>query len=403
MTTASGLLKQVKYKVESAFGTVPAASSAQLLRRVSSSLDLSKDSFQSNEIRTDYQVADLRHGMRRVGGTISGELSPATYKDFLAAILKKDFAAGVSATGMSITVAASAPNYTITRAAGSFITDGFKTGDVVRLTAGSFNANNLNKNALIVSLSATVATVRLLDSSLTMTAEGPIASATLAVTGKKTLVPSTSHTDKSWSIEHWFADVPASEVFSGCKVSRVAINLPPTGLATIAIDFVGKDITTSASEYFTSPTAATTSTALAAVSGVVRCAGAAVANVTGLSLDISSAQSGEAVVGANTVPFLAQGRTIVTGSVTMTFESTTYRDLFINETDNTSVRVVLTTSSDAAADFIGFNMERVKFQGATKDDGEKTLTMTLPFQALLYQAGGSALDATTISIQDSAA
>ena len=41
MGTASGIYKQVKYKVEATYGTVPAAASSQALRRVTSSLDLS--------------------------------------------------------------------------------------------------------------------------------------------------------------------------------------------------------------------------------------------------------------------------------------------------------------------------------------------------------------------------
>jgi len=43
MTLAAGLFKQVAYKVEATFGAQPAASGAQSLRRVTSSLDLTKD------------------------------------------------------------------------------------------------------------------------------------------------------------------------------------------------------------------------------------------------------------------------------------------------------------------------------------------------------------------------
>ena len=43
--------------------------------------------------------------------------------------------------------------------AGDFLTGGFKIGDVIRLSVGTFNALNLNKNLLIVALTATVATV----------------------------------------------------------------------------------------------------------------------------------------------------------------------------------------------------------------------------------------------------
>ena len=93
MAQASGVFKQLKYKVESSYGTVPAAASAQALRRVTSDLSLNKDVYSSNEIRTDQQVADMRHGVRRVTGTIAGELSPLTYSDFMAAAVRKAWAA----------------------------------------------------------------------------------------------------------------------------------------------------------------------------------------------------------------------------------------------------------------------------------------------------------------------
>ncbi len=403
MATASGIFKQVKYKVESAYGTIPAASASQAIRRVTSGLDLTKDTFQSGEIRPDFQVADYRHGVRKVGGTLSGELSAKTYSDFMAAALKKAFTATAVISGASITIAGTAGAWTITRSAGSYLTDGVKIGDVIRLTAGAFNAANLNKNILVTGVTATVATGLVLNASV-LVAEGPIASASVTVVGKKSLVPQTGHTDLSFSIEHWYQDVPASEVFSGCKVSKVSIGLPATGMATCAIDFMGKDVTTSASEYFTSPTALTTTGVMASVNGVVRVGGNTVANVTGLSIDIVSAQSGEPSVGSNTVAFQAAGRVIVTGQVTMTFDSTTMRDAFYNETE-ISLYAVFTADNTANADFVGFSIPRLKVGGASRDDGEKTIIVTLPFQALLNTAGGAALatDLTTITIQDSAA
>src|SRR5574340_1406595 len=89
----SGIAKRVQYKVESVYGTVPAATGpvGQSLRRVTSDLNLTKETYQSNEIRTDYQVSDFRHGVRSVAGTINGELSPGTYEDFFAAALMQEW------------------------------------------------------------------------------------------------------------------------------------------------------------------------------------------------------------------------------------------------------------------------------------------------------------------------
>lgn len=400
---AAGVFKQLVYKAESTYGTIPAAGSAQYLRRVQSSLDLMKDTYQSNEIRTDQQVYDFRHGVRRVQGKITGELSCTTYSDFLAAALRKAWATTAAITGASITISGSGP-YTIARAAGSFLTDGVKVGDVVRLTAGSFTAGNLNKNLVVTAVVALELTVVVLNSS-TLTAEGPIASATVTIQGKRVWTPQTGHTDNSFSIEHHYSDLDQSEVFSGCKPTKISIGLPPTGLATIDMDMMGQNVTTYSAgnaPYFTSPTAATATGLMQSVNGVLRMGGAAVANITGLTIDIASNYSGDPVVGATTVPFLFAGRILVTGQLTAYFDSVTLRDAFLNETEIDMI-AVFSASNDANAAFLSFVCPRIKVGGSSKNDGEGGLVQTIPFQALLDGTGGSGADTeiTTLVIQDS--
>lgn len=403
MALATGVAKQLRYKVESTYGTAPGATGAQLLRRVTSDISLSKDTYQSNEIRADYQVADFRHGVRKVGGSVKGELSPGTFKDFVAAALRRDFTAVSAITGLSLTIAASSGNYTITRATGSYLTDGIKVGDVVRITAGSVNAANLNKNAWVIGLTATVATVYVLNG-LTMVAEGPIASCTLAVTGKKTYVPTSGHTDKSFSFEHWFSDVPQSELFTGCKIGTVGLNLPPTGMAEIDLGVMGQNITAGASAYFTSPTAATSTGVTAAVNGGLMVNGALVAICTGLSINIDGGYTGDPVVGSNVIPNQFPGRVRVSGQFTAYFQDGVLRDNFINE-DELSLGVVLTTSNAAASDFIGITLPRIKLGSAGKSDGEAGLVQTFDFTALYNANGGAGVSSeqSTIVVQDSQA
>lgn len=88
---------------------------------------------------------------------------------------------------LTLTIAGAGP-YTLTRSAGSFITDGFKVGDMVMLPTvflggGGYNpginANNINKRLQITVLTATVMTVGVVDGG-TLTAEGPITPALIA-------------------------------------------------------------------------------------------------------------------------------------------------------------------------------------------------------------------------------
>lgn len=400
MANATGVAMNLAYKAESTWGTVPSASGAQLLRRLSTSLALKKQTYQSGEIRSDYQVADFRHGVRSVEGSISGELSPGTYEDFMAAAVRKVFAAVSAISGLSLTIATSGSFYTITRGSGDFITGGLKIGDVIRITAGSVNANNLNKNAMIVALTTTVATVYVLNG-LTMTAEGPIASCTVSVVGKKTMVPTSGHTDTSFSIERWQSDISKSDVFSGCKINTMSVQLPATGIAGIEFGMMGKDVVTADAQYFTAPTAATTSGVVAAVNGAVIVNGARVANITGMNFTLSGGMSAEPVVGSNSYPEIFEGRVTVSGQITAFFEDHTYFDLFDAESE-VAVACAFTTTSAKDSDFISFVFPRVKFGSADRDDGEKGIVQTLAFTAL-YNGSGTNSDVTTFAIQDSLA
>lgn len=404
MAIAQGIRKQVNFKKETTFGTAPSAGSAQTLRRVTANFNLKKESYESAEIRTDYQTIDMRHGTRSSEGSLNGELSPGTYNLFLAAAMGKDFAATTSITAASLTVAGTGPTFTITRAAGSYLTDGVKIGDVVRLTAGAFNAANLNKNLLVTALTATIATVVVLNG-VVMFAEGPIASATMAIPGKKTFAPLTAHTDDSFTFEQWFSDILQSERFVGNKVDSIALDLPASGLTKIDMAFKGKDMDlTGSAQYFTSPTAETTAGIYAAVNGVVLAQGVSVALITGAKLTINRGQTMEPVVGSNTVPDIFEGRILVSGELTVFMQDGVFRDYFAAETE-VSIALALTTSSAAAADFTTFVIPRVKFSGTDKDDGEKGLVQTMPFTALRLVAGGTGIanEATTLSIQDSLA
>lgn len=404
-TIAVGLYKTLAYKIESVFGQLAGASGGQLLRRTKSTIDLSKETYQSNEIRTDFQIADFRHGVRSVQGTISGELSGGTYKDLFNVALKRDFASITAATSVSVTIGSPTGGvYPLTRAAGSFYTDGFKIGQVIRLSVGSLNAANINKNLLIVDItSATAASVITLNGSA-LVAEGPITGCTVSVIGKTTYIPQTGHTDKSITFEHFYSDLGQSEQFVGCKIDKIGLSLPPTGMATVDFEVTGKDMSVSATQYFTAPSAVTTSGTLAAVNGVLRMAGQTVASVTGLTLEIDPKYDGEPVVGSNTKPALFAGTVTVTGQATIFFDSVVFRDAFLNETEAELI-VALTADNTATSEFVSISLPRTKFGGASKDDGQGGLKQTVPIQALVQVNGGAGTkyEKTSVYIQDSLA
>ena len=139
MSTASGIEKKVVLAPQATKGTCAVANlaTAQYLRRVTSNLNLQKETYQSNEMRADRQIGDMRHGVESIEGSISGELSPGTYEKFMAAILRKAWVtAPASGKESDITAAVTSGNAgTFTSAAtATFLQDGLKVGDVVRQT-----------------------------------------------------------------------------------------------------------------------------------------------------------------------------------------------------------------------------------------------------------------------------
>lgn len=401
MPISKGTSKQVAFKKETTFGTLAGPTTASLLRRVTANFNLVKEAYESNEIRVDRQVADFRHGVRSAEGTLNGELSSASYDEFMGSIVGKDFATVTLGAAAQITVTAVGTVYTLVRASGSFLTDGIKVGMVIR-TAGLTAAGDNAKNLLVASVTATNAVVIPLNGS-TMTAQPTATSVTLTVPGKQTFVPATGHTDDSYTIEEFYADIAQSEVYTGMKVNSLAVQLPATGLTTIDIGFAGKDLTqTGTTQYFTSPAAQGSQGIFAAVNGVMLVNGAAVALVTSADFSIERATENATVVGSNSISDIFTGRIRVTGNLSVYFQDAVFRDYF---DDETPVSLVLTVTADntATANFVAFTLPKVKLGSFTKDDGELGTVASTSFQALLNDVTTAGLPATTIQIQDSAA
>jgi hypothetical protein len=399
MPIARGVSKVLSFKRETSWGVPAGNTGGQQLRRVTADFNLVKESYQSEEINPSFQTVTMRHGVRSVEGSLSAELSPGTYSEFMEAILARDFTAGGSTTGASLTVAASGSFYTITRAAGSWLADGFYVGNVVRLSGAGFAPANVGNNLLVVGLTALVATVVQL-SATPLVAEGPIASAGMAIVGQQTYVPSTGHTDQSFTVESWYADISQSELAVGLKPSSMSLDLPSTGLVNASFSFMGRDLAqTGTSQYFTSPASITTDPVMASVSGAVVINGTPAALITSMSLNIERNQEMATVVGSNLNADIFVGRINATGNMSVYFTDNAFRDYFDDEA-HISVVVALTTGEEKDADVLSFALPKVLVNSASKTDAELGLVQSMDFQALQNSVTTSGLVPSTVLIQD---
>ena len=396
MTIAQGIKKTLVAKRQSALGTAATNNgTAKTFRRVTSTIDLAKETYKSNEILPSQQHRDMRHGVRSVAGTITGELSPGTYQGFMESVLRADaITSALVATASPTGIVATTPNIAtapyegvFTRTGGSsFLTSGIKVGMVVRWSAGSGTAYTANagRNLLVTAVTSSVITGIMLDDAAVSTAgAGAMGTAIATAVSNSITAAITSHTKDYWTIEHNYTDITQVEYFTDCVIGQMNIKCPATGMVTVDFPVVGLDMSTGTTAHFaTTPAAASTTSILASVNGAVYVAGNAVGTITSIDISVNgNVASMGGVVGTNTAPDVQRGVLEVTGSMSVFFQDATMRDYFINETE-VSIVVAFTTSSTSTADFLTIVMPRVKVGGAGKADGQKGLVMTMPFTAL---------------------
>lgn len=409
MTIATGVSMGLAYKKETTWGTDPSpATGGQYLRRVTSDLGLSKATFQSKEMTPTYQLTDFRHGGRRVEGTIKGELSGKTWQDFMGSLCRAAWGTAAT-TGAIITVTAAAVAPHFVRSAGSFLTDGFKVGDIVRWSGWATGATaNNGRNYIITALTATQMTVSDLIGTAgatgTVVAKAAGDSVTCAVQGKKVMMAASGQTNDSYCIEHRYTDIGVYNRFQGCRISNMSVNIPASGMAEITFGFMGKDMVSAGSAFLTSPTAATTSGSLSGVSGKVSAGGVEYGIVTSLQFKADAGMAVGDVIGSVYTPDVFVGRMIVTGTMNVYFQDNVLLTAFLNET-KIKIMAAFADGSSNAAEFMSFVIQSVKLGSCRPQDAEQGIQAAIDFTAVYNGAGGSGQDSdqTTLAIQDSLA
>jgi len=259
--------------------------------------------------------------------------------------------------------------------AGSWLTQGIRTGDVFRLSGTTEAANhNLNKIATAV----TTLTISVATGSFTAKAT----EATGTVTVLRKVANATTPTRYSHTIEQYDEDVDLSELFLGCRLTGMRLSFRPGQMATAQYTFMGMDrtaLTTGTSPWFTSPTL-TTGLGLVADDSSIRYNGKTVATFTGFDLDFQISAAGQPVIGSFISPDIFDNDTTVTGSVSGVREDFANLTLFDAETEF-EMSILLEEPNGPPKDCIAIFLPRVKISGlsapAGGSDGAKIETLQL--------------------------
>jgi hypothetical protein len=286
----------------------------------------------------------------------------------------------------------------LTFTGGDPVAKGFRVGSVIRLTGAAVAAANKGVNFRIVSFGG--ASNRTVTVAPAPTAMASVATFGVTEPGKKVL---NGTAKRSFTIEQRYPDVDTSELFTGQRVGGVSFRLPPTGIATISIEYQGQNgtqLSGASAPYFTAPAPQGTTGALAAVQGALRVNGQDRAIVTGLDFAITNNLSSTPVVGSDMVPEIFYGTTVITGTLSAFFDGPDLVDAFLNETEFDIV-AVFEAAGAAPRDFLAFNIQRAKFTGSSKSIGaDGGVILSFPWQALI-RAPSPGYDGTTMTIQRS--
>lgn len=398
MGIANTSIQQVRIGKQTAKGTILAAASsdAKLYNFVDTTGSLAKDSFESNTIRTTQQKLNPRHGSRSVPFTLNQELQIGGHNDIVAGILRAAFA--TAATSGAVSQAIDATARTLTRSTGSYITDGFKVGDIVRITGSAQSANN-GVNLRLSAVTALVMTW-ILDDWTTGMVTVVAASITVACPGKKCSIPTTGHTSDYFTIEDWQSDVPSSRRHTDMRPASVDIAVPPNGHATFSTSWLGIDSAPETTEWFTAEQAAPTGALLAGPQGLIRYNGADSAVIADFSVNISNGAEVKAVVGTDLSPDVFVGSTGVTGSMSAMFDANTFLANFEAETV-APIYIYLFEDDTAGSDFVIIKLPAAKVSSSDTANDGVARTVSMNFTAGENVDGSTTVEQTSIVYHDS--
>lgn len=384
---ANGSRHSMRYVAESVYGTTPTNPAFKPVRHTGTTLGLSKESLQSEELRDDRMIADYRQGAYQVGGDMSIELSYGSFDDLLEAVLCGTWVAratNAATDNLAATVG------TLTRASGSFVTDGFLVNDVVT-TSGFTNAGN-NGRFKVTAATATVLTLAALDGQV-MVVEAAAANRVVA-TNDATLKAGVVR--RSFTVERFFGDLPGGDKpyhrFTGVEMNNLQLQVNANAMVTGTIGTVGQGMTVNSAIVAGATYAAPTTTSpLDSFTGTLNEGGVPIAVVTEIQLNLDNGLEARFVVGSKQSIRPSIARSNCSGTVTAFFETSDLLSKFVNETES-NLQFDL---PDQAGNKYTVTIPRLKYTGGQPDvDGDGPITLAMPFQALLDKTAN-----TNISIR----
>jgi hypothetical protein len=375
MAFQTGKNISVRSYVEATFDTAPGVGTSETIRLTPSpGLSLQRPRIESQEIRSDGLTPKARLGSRSITGSYNGEISATSFDSWLEAVMRGTYTAAVAITETEMTSITTTTS-TIVAAAGSWITEGVRVGDVVRLTGHAQTANN-DINLIVSAVSATTITV--VGTPLVADASADL---TFTLTILKKLINPATPTERTFYIEEYYQDIDQSNLFGGCKIDGFTIRGTPDGMATIEFRVVGASMSpqdTGSSPYYTSPTTTTTA-ALVFADAQLSIDGTAVAIATAFELNANLGAATLPVIGSPNTPDVFSSQLRMTGSFSAVREDLSYLTGYDAETEY-ALHVLLEEPTGTPKKCVGIYVPLLTLDDASAPLGQDgAMVQTLPF------------------------
>jgi len=332
-----------KYVKESTFGITPSTPTMTNIRLTGESLKQTTQTTKSAEIRSDRQVPDVIRTGIGVEGDFNFELSPGDsgtagpFDDFIASSLQASaWAADVVSTGTYDVGTAT----TITRASGSFVSDGLTANSWVKLSGFAETENNTIVRVV------TVAALTLTISGVALTTEAG-ASATVRQGGDV----ENGTTQDSYTIQKEFSDVSNEfEVNVGCTIGGMSLSVSATDIVTGSFNIMGKSQASGTSDLASVDTTVPTNSVFNGIDNVQALFEGGVAaadeiSITEFSFQQTNNLRTRQVVGTLGAESIGAGSCEVSGTLKAYFTSKTLLDKYLNFTQS-SLSIIIKSSSN---------------------------------------------------------
>lgn len=373
---------------ETTFGTTPTSPVMEEVRITGTTLALSKGVIESEAIRSDRQIEDVRPGNRQIGGELAFELPYGGLDKLLEAVLCGTWTPRLTVTGTNIS-AASGDN-SINSASAAFPI--FTVGEKI-LIAGFTGTVGNNGYAHVVSRTAS----KIVISGITLVTDAAGESVTVS-SETMTLKPGT--TRRSHSVLRQFTDLDGSKnpfhLYSGVEFNTLSIELKPEAIVKGSLAVWGRalafDTAAPAGTTYADPSS---NKPFDSFNGSVEVNDVDRGTVTELKLTIENGLEPRFVCFDDKSLQPKLGRTKVSGTVTTYFEDSADIIAFSASTR----RKLKFDLVDENGNTLSFVMPSIMQTGAQADvSGEADVHIPIPFHAVYDSTATHALQITRTPI-----